>query len=167
MHSYHHPALELRETPGRGRGLYARERIEAGALLVVTGGRVIDFDTLASFDRPGHPFQVEVDLLLAPTDDEVHGIFAVNHSCSPNAGLSGSVSLRALRPIEAGEEVTYDYVMTDSDPAGAETFGMDCGCGAPDCRGRVTDRDWRDAGLRARYAGSFSPYLERRIRASA
>ena len=33
------------------------------------------------------------------------------------------------------------------------------------CRGRVTGEDWRNPALWERYAGHFSPYLERRIKA--
>ena len=33
------------------------------------------------------------------------------------------------------------------------------------CRGRVTGNDWRDPTLWKRYAGHFSPYLQRRINA--
>jgi hypothetical protein len=33
------------------------------------------------------------------------------------------------------------------------------------CRGRVTGEDWRNPELWERYAGHFSPYLERRIKA--
>ena len=42
---------------------------------------------------------------------------------------------------------------------------FDCACGSARCRGRVTGNDWRDPLLWKRYAGHFSPYLQRRIAA--
>jgi S-adenosylmethionine decarboxylase len=49
--------------------------------------------------------------------------------------------------------------MTDGSPYDE----FDCTCGAPGCRRRVTGSDWQRPELQARYAGHFSPYLERRI----
>jgi hypothetical protein len=43
---------------------------------------------------------------------------------------------------------------------------FDCACGSPLCRGRVTGDDWQRHDLQARYAGYFSPYLQRRIERS-
>jgi hypothetical protein len=57
--------------------------------------------------------------------------------------------------------VTIDYAMCD----GTAYDEFDCACGASTCRGRVTGADWRDPVLWERYAGYFSPYLERRIAA--
>jgi hypothetical protein len=40
---------------------------------------------------------------------------------------------------------------------------FDCECGAANCRGRISGNDWRRPELWERYAGHFSPYLQRRI----
>jgi hypothetical protein len=40
-----------------------------------------------------------------------------------------------------------------------------CGCGSHDCRRRVSGDDWKRSELWQRYAGYFSPYLQRRIAA--
>jgi hypothetical protein len=66
-----------------------------------------------------------------------------------------------LQRILPGEEVTIDYAMCDGSPYDE----FDCACGSPICRGRVTGDDWRNPVLWERYAGHFSPYLERRIKA--
>ena len=64
----------------------------------------------------------------------------INHSCEPNAGLDGQITIVALHRIHAGEEVTIDYAMCDGTPYDE----FDCACGALVCRGRVTGDDWRD-----------------------
>jgi uncharacterized protein len=83
----------------------------------------------------------------------------VNHSCAPNAGLAGQMALVALRSIRAGEEVCYDYAMSD----GSDYDEFACSCGTSMCRGKVTGRDWRLSELQERYEGHFSPYLHRRM----
>ncbi len=40
---------------------------------------------------------------------------------------------------------------------------MACECGARNCRGTVTGKDWRRRELQERYRGYFSAYLARRI----
>ena len=61
----------------------------------------------------------------------------VNHSCDPNAGLrftaDGAVFLVAIRPIVAGEEVSWDYSTTLKD----SNWRMLCDCRAPGCRGVI------------------------------
>lgn len=143
-----------------GYAVFAAAPIAKGELLVMWSGKLTDGSTLetlpASFRR--HSLQVEEDLFLVSLTDCEPADY-VNHSCSPNAGLSGQISLVAMRDIRAGEELTYDYAMSD----GSDYDEFDCSCGAPECRGHVGGKDWRNEVLWTRYAGYFSPYLAARI----
>jgi uncharacterized protein len=156
-----HKLLGRVESNGRGFGLYAVEPIEAGELLVRWGGAVLGRSGFAGLPAAlrAITLQIDDDRFLVP----IHPCAAdrVNHSCEPNAGMSGPFSLVALRVILPGEEMCYDYAMSD----GSDYDEFECHCGAPSCRGRVSGRDWRRPALWKRYAGHFSPYLERRIRA--
>jgi len=76
-------------------------------------------------------------------------------------GRNGQITIVAMHTIRAGEEVTIDYAMCD----GTAYDEFECACGTATCRGRVTGADWRNPALWERYAGHFSPYLERRIAA--
>jgi hypothetical protein len=64
----------------------------------------------------------------------------INHSCDPNgeveAGIEdgGWARIVALRPIRAGEEITYDYGFTAD-------IAEPCSCGARACRGYIVDVD--------------------------
>jgi len=53
-----------------------------------------------------------------------------NHSCKPNTAIVGIKKVIALRNIKAGEELTFDYSMTDADPY----WEMSCCCGSKNCR---------------------------------
>jgi hypothetical protein len=83
----------------------------------------------------------------------------LNHSCQPTAGMSGQIGVVALRDLGPGEEICIDYAMCDGSPYDEFT----CGCGTPSCRGQITGNDWMRPELQTRYAGYFSPYLQRRI----
>ncbi len=66
----------------------------------------------------------------------------INHSCDPNTWVDVGVSddgeawatVIALRPIAAGEELSYDYAF----PA---NLAEPCTCGADNCRGLIIDED--------------------------
>ncbi len=65
----------------------------------------------------------------------------INHSCDPNCeavNYRGEIWVVALRDIEPGEELTYDYGY------GIEHF-MDhpCYCGSPNCVGYIVAADQR------------------------
>ena len=63
------------------------------------------------------------------------------------------------RDIAAGEEITFDYAMSDV----TDYDEFQCDCGTPNCRGMFRGSDWRRPELWERYAGYFSPYIQRRI----
>jgi len=153
--------VQNRDVTG-GKAVYVREPIEPGELIAVWSGRVISTEELDELPEEirRHTVQVEERLYLASlTPDEPPDF--INHSCEPNAGLEGQLAIVALQRIHPGEEVTIDYAMCD----GTAYDEFECACGSPICRGRVTGEDWRNPILWERYAGHFSPYLERRIKA--
>lgn len=160
-HSYVAPNLEARVLPAKGgRGIFAREFTPAGTVLLVWGGSIVQGHQLGQIplDSQRYSVQVEEDLYLI-TLGEPEPADYINHSCAPNAGPSGQIVMVALRDIERGEEICFDYAMSDGSPYDE----FDCACGALNCRGRVTGNDWMLPELQARYAGHFMPYLQRRI----
>jgi SET domain-containing protein len=63
----------------------------------------------------------------------------INHSCDANCETSeekGRVWIKAIRPIAAGEEITYDYCLYD----GGEDEAL-CNCGATLCRGTMYSKE--------------------------
>lgn len=157
--SYLSPKLDVRDTGARGRGIFALETIHAGELVAAWGGTVTPGALLhlVPEELARLTVQIEDDLYLVE-DRPGPGVY-INHSCSPNAGIAGTQLLVAMREIAPGEEVCFDYAMTDGSPY--DEFA--CACGAPNCRGRITGNDWRAPELWQRYDGYFSLYLQRRI----
>lgn len=143
-----------------GATVVATAPIDADTICVVFGGFVTPGPRFRSLPehRRHHSLQIGDDLFLVCGEELTSGDF-VNHSCSPNLAFVGEISLAALRPIAAGEELTFDYATCDSSPYDE----FECECASTNCRGRVTGDDWRSPEIRARLAGRFSPYLQRRI----
>src|SRR5438105_8899772 len=114
--------------------------IAHGELVAVWGGDVVTFDALEALNRirQRYSVQVEEDLYLVTTRDNDPTDY-INHSCAPNLGMSGQIALVAMRDIAPGQEVAFDYAMTDGSPY--DEFA--CACGAPDCRGYVSGADWQ------------------------
>lgn len=161
FHSHLSPKLEARPLPEKGGyGVFARVPVDKGDLLVLWGGRILSESEL----DPEMPYftqrvlQIEEGLyMLQPEPLEPSDYF--NHSCAPNAGFSGQIALVAMRDLEPGEEVCFDYAMCDGSPYDE----FICTCGSQNCRGNITGEDWKRPDLRERYAGYYMPYLQRRI----
>jgi SET domain-containing protein len=153
--------VEVRSIPQKGgQGLFAREPVGEGELLVVWGGEIRTNDQIDALQKGGncHGLQVDEGVYLWSIEEGDAGD-SVNHSCNPNAWISGQISLLARRRIEPGEEITFDYATTD----GSDYDTFECHCGDPLCRGIITGQDWQRRDLQERYQGHFSAYIQRRI----
>jgi len=153
--------LQARRHPRKGGwGVFAQEPVAQGELLVVWAGDIINYRQLLRLPEKlrRRSIQVEEGLYQVSTRTSERADY-INHSCQPNAGLSGQIALVAMRDIEPGEEICFDYAMSDGSPY--DQFV--CQCGAPGCRGVVTGSDWSRPELWERYRVYFSPYLQRRI----
>ena len=151
----------MRSLPEKGGyGVFALGPFKKDELLMVWGGTIVTEDELKSVSdyKRIHGLQVEENLYQIPiTENDTAEM--VNHSCDPNAGILGQITLVALRDIDPGEEICFDYAMSDSNPYDE----FNCLCGSPHCRGKVKGNDWKNPELQQRYAGYFSAYLQRRI----
>lgn len=153
--------LEVRAAPEKGgNAVYARKPIKKDEVLAVWGGQVVTLEQVLALPREeqGHTIQIYDELYLAPMGMEEPADY-INHSCNPNAGVCGQISLVAMRDIAANEEITFDYAMADS----SSFDEFECACGTNTCRGRVTGNDWKRPDLWARYDGYFSTYLQVKI----
>jgi len=161
--SYRSPKTEVRESKIHGRGLFATADITKDEIVAVKGGHIVNRKTLGEKITPvlgPVEIQIDDDLFIAPVTEEERELSMLysNHSCDPNIGVRGEITLVAMRDIRAGEELTHDWAMTDDDD-----YSLKCNCGAPDCRKILTGKDWQRPDLQRRYAGYFSVYLARKI----
>ena len=139
-------------------GVLVAAPIAAGEKLMEFGGQLI-----SKHESEEGPYRVrsiwavgeDAYLALPETDTAPSLDENLNHSCDPNAWLVDDVLLIARRDIAAGEEITLDQATWNFDESEYTVDAEDCTCGSPICRVRLTENDWQNAELQARYRGHF------------
>jgi SET domain-containing protein len=139
--------FEVRPSPMQGLGVFATKPIPEGMRLIeYAGERLSPADAEARYpDRPAerhHTFLFAIDDDVV-VDAAVAGNVArfINHSCAPNCDAvidGGRIWIEALRDIDPGEELAYDYAYVLEErhsPAAKRRFP--CHCGAATCRGTI------------------------------
>jgi len=155
--------VDVRPTKNRGSGIFATSIIDRDEPIAVFGGHIVPlkhYNDIAS-DCQDWSIQIADNLLLTYITHEEKGSLTdfVNHSCSPNAGWRGMIELVAMRVINPGEEITFDYATCL-----AFDFGqMECLCGAANCRGIVTGEDWKRDDVQTNSRGYLQPFLQRKL----
>ena len=161
MHqSWLHADAEVRSAGPKGIGIFAVRPITAGTTVAGFGGHVVErdeFDTLDE-DLRTHSLQIDDRLYMVSLPPYAPADY-VNHSCEPNCGIVGSCLLVAMRDVEPGEELCFDYAMSDTN----DYDEFVCECATESCRRLITGGDWKLPTLQERYSGFFSEYITRRI----
>lgn len=160
---YIHPQLFKKRAQRKGWGIFTRAPIAKGEIIGIEGEGAIwtEQETKQLRALWGDYFhQVAEHFHWGPARKGDYSMLDfINHSCSPNAGLSGDMTFVALHPIQKDEEITWDYATSESDPE----YHMLCRCGSAKCRGKISGNDWKNLPIQQRYHGNFSPYLEKKI----
>lgn len=129
--------LEMGATPERGRGVFAGQVIRKGQVIKVLTGEILDVNKvweLVLLGKLGVDYPLQIGRRKHMVLDTFSALF--NHSCDPNAGIRKKSELFALRNIEHGEEITFDYSLTCSP---TNSWKMKCKCRATICRAVVGD----------------------------
>ncbi len=103
-----------------GRGLFATERIGAGEIVAVKGGRIVSTSQLMTY-----PIRYRTRRFRSPTGciwSRVAGEYEpvmlfINHSCEPNVGFAGNIVLVAMRDVRSARNSppTTRYSTTTTD----------------------------------------------------
>jgi uncharacterized protein len=130
-----HDALVIRSSSIHAAGCYTTRRIKKGT-------RVCEYDGPRFTKDVADERYKDRDityLFSSSSDGMVIDGFGtamfINHSCDPNCeseDADGRIFVVAIRDIAAGEELTYEYNLYDSDDV-----EQDCYCGAAQCRGTM------------------------------
>lgn len=163
--SYRSSKTEVRESSRiQGKGLFARESIRKGEIIAIKGGHILDSKDYNRLDDAPKQYCLQIDdnFFIGPkTKEEIedNAIF-INHSCEPNIGFDGQITYVALRDIKTGEELSHDYAMCFT----ARNYGFKCNCGARNCRGVITDNDWKSKELQKKYKDHFVWFILKKIK---
>jgi SET domain-containing protein len=140
--------IQVRRSGVHGKGVFALRRIPAGETLIEYTGEVIGWpEALRRHPHdpkdPHHTFYFSLDD-GSHVIDAKHGGNAsrwINHACEPNCEADeedGRVFIKALRDLEPGEELFYDYGLVIDErytPKLKKEYA--CRCGSPSCRGTM------------------------------
>jgi uncharacterized protein len=136
------PLLKVAPSGVHERGVYAAEFIAKGKRIIeYTGQRVPEKDVPDDDDNP-HTFLFGLDDGVV-IDPEIGGNEArwINHCCDPNCETideNNRIFIYAIRDIEAGEELFYDYALEIDEPITKKSRKLyECLCGSPHCRGTM------------------------------
>ncbi len=144
--------VEIRDTKKYGQGVFAREGIYAGEIIASFDGNRYDVDPLLhGSDANDHAIQ------YGPSQwRDSKGIARlINHACDPNCGLRNMFDIVAMRDISKGEEITWDYEMTED----TDDWRFMCSCGSPQCRGVIGAFRNMPIGVREKYKGYIADWL--------
>jgi hypothetical protein len=105
IHSWLNQKLEVRTDKNGQAGIFTRESLWKGEKLAVFGGQVMLIsEEPQNGTGEGYALQIDEQFVLGARHE--HGIEDpdfFNHSCSPNAGFDGTITLVAMRAIAADE----------------------------------------------------------------
>jgi SET domain-containing protein len=139
--------IQTRRSGVHGKGVFALSDFAKGETIIEYVGEIITWkEALRRHPHdpkdPNHTFYFHID--------ETHVIDAkyggnssrwINHSCKPNCEpdeVEGRIFIKALRDIQAGEELNYDYGLVIEAPlTPALKLEYPCWCGAKKCRGTL------------------------------
>src|SRR5580698_529725 len=116
-----------------GVGLFATKPIRRTAYIATYRGRRISTEEAGRREARGARYMFELNSRWTIDGSPRWNVARyLNHSCRPNAkpvGRRGGIVIVALRRIEPGEEITYDYGKEY-----LEYFLEEGGCRCPHCR---------------------------------
>jgi uncharacterized protein len=169
-------------------GLFACKPIPHGTAIISFSGKVIAGKHIESVSRREQEMslQIDDDLWQIPNntahidtnetkDVESNKIKGgsfetgdyINHSCSPNCGMSSAICVVTMRDIAVDEALTIEYAMvnTGRKNIAAETFECHCGDGnfvdagsnQTQCRGVIAALDYQKVGHK--YFHFLSPFV--------
>lgn len=140
------PLVEVRASAIQGRGLFARRAIAAGTPVIEYMGEVISaaegdrrYDESRMARHETYLFALSDGRCIDGNSQGNDARFA-NHSCDPNCEaveVDGRIWIEAIRPIDAGEELTYDYGYERSEGDDAREAFYRCECGTARCRSTI------------------------------
>jgi XTP/dITP diphosphohydrolase len=142
------PGVVIKKIRNNGKGLFANKNFKRNEIIVSFRGTII----------PG-PTKYSVQIDWGKHLESHPPAKFLNHSCYPNAGVKtnnrGYPFLSAMRNIKKGEEVTFDYAMSEYNI----TPKFHCRCGSKNCRKLIGGFKFLDTKTKKKYKDFISSYL--------
>lgn len=96
-----------------GKGVFAGKDFKKGQTVAIAQGKIIKINPKTQSAPDGdYLMGVGKNTWIEIKDGLVQFL---NHSCNPNLGIKGKVTFVAMKNIKKGEELTFDYSISEED----------------------------------------------------
>jgi SET domain-containing protein len=131
------PAVEIKDKEGC-KGIFAKENISKTSIIFFLRGKVTRRPTRYTI-QIGSSRHLAAPAIRKSDDELDYCWLYLNHNCDPNGYVNtDELTFRARRDIAAGDEITFNYLTTESELAAPFT----CTCGATHCFGLIKGCDF-------------------------
>jgi hypothetical protein len=129
--------IEVRDNGGF-KGVYAKEAIKQDSVIFYLKGAISTQATQYTIQL-GHRRHLNFPTIRRSNDNLDYCWQYLNHSCEPNGYMNvDELTVRALKDIAPEEEITFNYLTTESEMA----VPFNCICGSADCFGFIQGRNF-------------------------
>ncbi len=149
--------IEVKKSKIDGNGLFVNRNVKRGQFVSFLKGKVCKKENQSKEDSLDNPCWVGVG--KNEWLDPAYPFKFINHSCNPSVGIRGRVTLVALRDMKPGDEITFDYSITEIDP----NWYMNCKCGEKNCRKKIRSIQYLPKKILKRYFPFIPTYFRRSI----
>jgi SET domain-containing protein len=113
-----------------GQGVFAAKDLQKGEIIFILKGkrRHMVEKTKGQVQKNQNMVGIGNNTWIDPRVPASH----INHSCRPNVGIRGTLLFVAMRHIRRGEELCFDYSISEEEPRWR--LEHPCACQAPKCR---------------------------------
>lgn len=140
----------IKVTDKKGQGLFANREFKKGDV-VVCGKLIKKVSKRTNYSfQLGPNFHVQLDKIAR----------SINHSCEPNCGIRnnfyGGYDFIALKTIQKGEEITWDYATSEYISISINK----CNCESKNCREIISGYSGLSNEIRLSYLPYIADYLK-------
>jgi hypothetical protein len=130
-------AIEVRDNNGF-KGVFATQDIAEDSIIFLLRGTISTEPTMYTIQL-GRNRHLNFPVVRKKDDDLDYCWQFLNHCCEPNGYMDVvGLTFRASRNIRRGEEITFNYLTTES----AMAVPFECLCGSDNCFGYIQGRDF-------------------------
>jgi hypothetical protein len=157
-HELDNPKVELKTFDAIGRSVWARENIFQGEVITEFRGHFYAAEKLSDIPNSSPVYSRDHVVQIGETE-YLHGknglAECINHSCDPNCGINGRATIVAMRDISKGEQITWDYEMTED----SDWCMENCQCGSSECRHTIRGYSFLPQEKREKYKKFTAEWL--------
>ncbi len=144
--------VSVHRTKKFGRGVFADKKIRKGEIIAAFDGPIYD-DSVEVWTKDMYNHAIQFGTAIWRDSKGIARL--INHSCEPNCGIKKLFNVVAMRDINPGEQITWDYEMTEKN----KDWKMKCKCGNLNCRGIIGNYKNMPLAIRQKYSGYISTWL--------